>query len=394
MVDFHDNNDEAAFRTQVRSFIADEFLPRRHRMREEARAAQPFDRPPTQREWEKELANRGWIAPAWPEQYGGAGLSIMQQFIFNEEMAEARAPRPGGIAIGMVGPTLITIGTEEQQQEHLPPILSGDTIWCQGYSEPGSGSDLASLQTRAVKDGDDFIVNGQKIWTSGAHKSDWMILLARTDPDAPKHKGITYFVLDMHSPGVSTRPLVNMAGTHEFNEVFFEDVRIPQRNVLGEVNRGWYGAVTTLDFERSSIGSAVGMQQSVQDIIRYAKENRGTGLSSVDRRETKLALTDRYIETQTARMISYRIVSMQNQGLIPNHEASMAKLFAMELNQRITATAVKVLGLHGQLQGRNAPRRGRHAYGFIRSIANTIEGGTSEIQRNIIATRGLGLPRG
>ena len=394
MVDFHDNNEEAAFRTEVRSFIQDEFLPRRNQMRTEARAAQPFDRPPTQREWERELADRGWIAPAWPKQYGGAGLPVMQQFIFNEEMAEARAPRPGGIAIGMVGPTLITIGTDEQQEEHLPPILSGDVIWCQGYSEPGSGSDLASLQTRAVKDGDDFVVNGQKIWTSGAHKSDWMILLARTDPDAPKHKGITYFVLDMHSPGVSTRPLVNMAGTHEFNEVFFEDVRIPQRNVLGEVNRGWYGAVTTLDFERSSIGSAVGMQQSVEDIIRYAKDNRGSGLSSVDRRETKLALTDRYIETQTARMISYRIVSMQNQGLIPNHEASMAKLFAMELNQRIQSTAVKVLGLHGQLQGQDAPRRGRHAYAFIRSIANTIEGGTSEIQRNIIATRGLGLPRG
>ena len=394
MVDFHDNSEEAAFRTEVKSFIQNEFQPRRAQMREEARSAQPFDRPPTQREWEKELANRGWVAPAWPKQYGGAGLSVMQQFIFNEEMAEARAPRPGGIAIGMAGPTIITIGTDDQQQEHLPPILSGDAIWCQGYSEPGSGSDLASLQTRAVKDGDDFVVNGQKIWTSGAHRSDWMILLARTDPDAPKHKGITYFVLDMKSPGVQTRPLVNMAGTHEFNEVFFEDVRIPQRNVLGEVNRGWYGAVTTLDFERSSIGSAVGMQQSVEDVIRYAKENRGSGLSSVDRRETKIALTDRYIETQTARMISYRIVSMQNQGLIPNHEASMAKLFAMELNQRITATAVKVLGLHGQLQGKNAPRRGRHAYGFIRSIANTIEGGTSEIQRNIIATRGLGLPRG
>ena len=315
----------------------------------------------------------------------------MQQFIFNEEMAEARAPRPGGIAIGMAGPTLITIGTEAQQQEHLPPILSGESIWCQGYSEPGSGSDLASLQTRAIKDGDDWVVNGQKIWTSGAHKADWMILLARTDPDAPKHRGITYFMMDMHAPGVEVRPLVNMAGTHEFNEVFFEDVRIPSRNILGEVNRGWYGAVTTLDFERSSIGSAVGMQQSVDDIIRFAKQERGTGVSSVDERETKLALTDRYIETQTARMISYRIVSMQNQGLIPNHEASMAKLFAMELNQRITATAMQVLGLYGQLRGGDpyAPRRGRHSYAFVRSIANTIEGGTSEIQRNIIATRGL-----
>ncbi len=394
MVDFHDNGEESAFRETVQEFINTEFLPRRDRMRTEARSAAMFDRPPIQRDWEKQLANRGWIAPAWPERYGGAGLSVMQQFILNEEMAEARAPRPGGIAIGMAGPTIITIGTDEQQEEHLPPILSGDAIWCQGYSEPGSGSDLASLQTRAVKDGDDFVVNGQKIWTSGAHKSDWMIMLARTDPDAPKHKGITYFVLDMHSPGVSTRPLVNMAGTHEFNEVFFEDVRIPQRNVLGEVNRGWYGAVTTLDFERSSIGSAVGMQQSVEDVIRYAKEHRGSGLSTVDQRETQLALTDRYIETQTARMISYRIVSMQNQGLIPNHEASMAKLFAMELNQRIQSTAIKVLGLHGQLQGKDAPRRGRHAYAFVRSVANTIEGGTSEIQRNIIATRGLGLPRG
>ena len=347
------------------------------------------------RSFQTEMAKRRWLTMAWPEEHGGLDAPHSQQMIMAEEMAYHRAPGGGSnMGVQWVGPSLMLYGTDEQKDEHLAGIADAETWWCTLYSEPGSGSDLASLQTRAVKDGDDFVVNGQKIWTSGAHKSDWMILLARTDPDAPKHKGITYFVLDMHSPGVSTRPLVNMAGTHEFNEVFFEDVRIPQRNVLGEVNRGWYGAVTTLDFERSSIGSAVGMQQAVEDIVRYAKENRGTGLSSVDRRETQLALTDRYIETQTARMISYRIVSMQNQGLIPNHEASMAKLFAMELNQRIQSTAIKVLGLHGQLQGKEAPRRGRHSYGFIRSIANTIEGGTSEIQRNIIATRGLGLPRG
>ncbi len=397
MVDFRDDSTEAAFREEVRGFIEGEFQPRRSRMREEARSAAMFDRPPAQREWDKALADRGWIAPAWPERYGGAGLSVMQQFIFNEEMAEARAPRPGGIAIGMAGPTIITIGTEEQQKEHLPPILSGESIWCQGYSEPGSGSDLASLQTRAVKDGDDWVVNGQKIWTSGAHRADWMILLARTDPDAPKHKGITYFMLDMHSPGVEVRPLVNMAGTHEFNEVFFEDVRIPSRHILGEVDRGWYGAVTTLDFERSSIGSSVGMQQTVEDIIKFAQDNRGTGLSSVGVNEdTRFQLADRWIETQTARMISYRIVTMQDQGLIPNYEASMAKLYAMELNQRIWRTAMQVTGLYGQLKGGDpyAAKRGRYNYGFIRSIANTIEGGTSEIQRNIIATRGLGLPRG
>ena len=397
MVDFKDTGEEAAFRSTVQEFIGSEYEPRRQQIREEARGAAMFDRTPSMRAWEGELAQRGWIAPAWPEQYGGAGLSVMQQFIFNEEMAEARAPRPGGIAIGMAGPTIITIGTEEQQAEHLPPILSGEAIWCQGYSEPGSGSDLASLQTRAVKDGDDWVVNGQKIWTSGAHRADWMILLARTDPDAPKHKGITYFMLDMHSPGVEVRPLVNMTNTHEFNEVFFEDVRIPSRHILGEVNRGWYGAVTTLDFERSSIGSAVGMRQGVEAIIDVAKEYSGSGKSSLgDNQETRVALADRYIEAQTAMMISYRIVSMQSQGMIPNHEASMAKLYAMELNQRIRSTAMKVLGLYGQL-GRGdpyAPKRGRYQYGFLRSIANTIEGGTSEIQRNIIATRGLGLPRG
>ena len=395
MVEFKDTGEEATFRTVVRDFIGSEYEPRREQIRTEGRQAAMFDRTPSMRAWEGELAQRGWIAPAWPEQYGGAGLSVMKQFIFNEEMAEARAPRPGGIAIGMAGPTLITIGTEEQQAEHLPPILSGEAVWCQGYSEPGSGSDLASLQTRAVKDGDDWVVNGQKIWTSGAHRADWMIMLARTDPDAPKHKGITYFMLDMHSPGVEVRPLVNMTNTHEFNEVFFEDVRIPSRHILGEVDRGWYGAVTTLDFERSSIGSAVGMRQGVEHVIDFAKENRGSGISSLgENEETRFALADRYIEAQTAMMISYRIVSMQSQGLIPNYEASMAKLYAMELNQRIQATAMKVMGLYGQLGSGDpyAPRRGRYQYSFLRSIANTIEGGTSEIQRNIIATRGLGLP--
>src|SRR5688572_24803272 len=267
-MDFRDTPEEAVFRTEVRNFL-EEAAPKG-----QGRSADPFSQDGN-REFMKKLADRKWIAPAWPVEYGGAGMSVMEQFIFNSELAEARAPRPFGIAVGFAGPTLIVHGTEEQKQKYLPEILEGNTVWCQGYSEPGAGSDLASLQTRAVRDGDDFIVNGQKIWTSGAHVSKWMILLARTDPDAPKHRGITYFIVDMKSPGVQVRPLINAADSHEFNEVFFEDVRVPRENIIGEVDRGWYLAQTTLSFERSSIGSAVGARQTVEDLAKFARENRG-----------------------------------------------------------------------------------------------------------------------
>jgi alkylation response protein AidB-like acyl-CoA dehydrogenase len=355
---------------------------------------------PAMKDWTKALAERKWIAPAWPAEYGGAGLTVMQQFIFNEEMAEARAPRPGGIATGFAGPTLIVHGTEQQKQKYLPEILTGEVLWCQGYSEPGAGSDLASLQTRAVADGDDFVVNGQKIWTSGAHASKWMILLTRTDPNAPKHRGITYFIVDMKSPGISVRPLVNMAASHEFNEVFFDSVRVPRENMIGEENRGWYLAQTTLSFERSNIGSAVGQRQTVQDLITFARE---AGDRSTLSHNPALAteLTDRYVEATVALMLSYKIISIQaKEGVAPGHEASVAKLFGTELNQRIYRTGMKMLGPYGQLNRSQSeaarkwlPLRGRIEYMYLRTVANTIEGGTSEIQRNIIATRGLGLPR-
>jgi len=401
-MDFKDTGEEAAFRQEVRTFIKTE-LPNDLKPGNEDRrdSGEMFARGPAMREWTKALAARKWIAPAWPAEYGGAGLSVMQQFIFNEEMAEARAPRPGGIATGFAGPTLIVHGTEEQKQKYLPEILTGDVIWCQGYSEPGSGSDLASLQTRAVHDGDDFVVNGQKIWTSGAHASKWMILLARTDPEAPKHRGISYFIVDMKSPGVSVRPLVNMADSHEFNEVFFDSVRVPRENLIGEENRGWYLAQTTLSFERSNIGSAVGARQTVEDLVRFARETTN-GQSTLPWNDAlRTELTDRYIEAGIAQMLSYKIVSMQaKEGVPPGHEASVAKLYGTELNQRIYRTAMKMLGLYGQLDRRTPeaarswlPQRGRIEYMYLRSIANTIEGGTSEIQRNIIATRGLGLPR-
>jgi alkylation response protein AidB-like acyl-CoA dehydrogenase len=328
-------------------------------------------------------------------------MTVMEQFIFNEEFAEARAPRPFGIAVGFAGPTLIVHGTEEQKLKHLPEILSGEVVWCQGYSEPGAGSDLAGLQTRAVRDGDDYVVNGQKIWTSGAHWSKWMILLARTDPDAPKHKGISYFIVDMKAPGVEVRPLINMTGTHEFNEVFFDNVRIPRENLIGEENRGWYLAQTTLSFERSNIGSAVGARQTVEDFVKFARENKGQGITTLEHDPSvKYELTDRFLEAEVGRMMSYKIVSIQaKEGVAPGHEASVAKLFSTEMNQRIYRTAMKLLGLYGQLDRQKSdldkyvPLKGRVKYMYLRSVANTIEGGTSEIQRNIVATRGLGLPR-
>jgi alkylation response protein AidB-like acyl-CoA dehydrogenase len=395
-MDFRDTPEEAAFRQEVRGVIERE-APKLETGA--GFAGDYIEQFVVSQQWFKKLGELRWVAPAWPKEYGGAGMTVMQQFIFNEEIALARAPRPMHliIGVGMAGPTLIVHGTEEQKKYYLPRILSGEDIWCQGYSEPEAGSDLASLRTRAVRDGDDYILNGQKIWTSIAHLAKWMICLARTDPDAPKHKGITYFIVDMKSPGIETRPLVNMAGGREFNEVFFDNVRVTKSNIIGEENRGWYAAVTTLDFERSAIGSAVGQRQAVEDLIRYAKEHSEDGTSTIALNAVlRYELADRLVEAEVGRMLSYRVVSLQQKGLIPNYEASVVKLYNMELNQRIARTGMNVLGAYGQLHrgSKWAPLRGRINYAYLRSIGSTIEGGTSEIQRNIIASRGLGLPRG
>jgi alkylation response protein AidB-like acyl-CoA dehydrogenase len=395
-MDFQDTPEEAAFRKEVQEFIKTE-APKLEPGADMAdEGAEVFI---ASQGWFKKLAEKRWIATAWPEEYGGGGMTVKEQFIFNEETAMARAPRPLHmiIAVGMAGPTIIVHGTEEQKKFYLPRILSMEDIWCQGYSEPEAGSDLASLRTRAVRDGDDYVINGQKIWTSIAHMSKWMIMLARTDPDAPKHKGITYFILDMKSPGVEVRPLINMAGGQEFNEVFFDSVRVPKSNIIGEENRGWYAAMSTLDFERSAIGSAIGLRQTVEDIIRYAREHTENG-SSMLRLNPMLRyeLVDRLLEAEVGQMLSYRIISLQAKGLVPNYEASIVKLYNMELNQRIARTGMSVLGPYGQLDRASkwAPLKGRLAHMYLRSVGSTIEGGTSEIQRNIIAQRGLGLPRG
>ncbi|MEX0799868.1 MAG: acyl-CoA dehydrogenase family protein [Dehalococcoidia bacterium] len=404
-MNFRDAPEDAAFRGEVKAFLADE-MPKGFGKAKGPAGKSPaseealrggVDRYGVYQDWMHKLAARGWIAPAWPKEYGGAGMTVMQQFIFNEEMARARAPRPGGIGVGFAGPTIITYGTDDQKREHLPGILAGDAVWCQGFSEPGSGSDLASLQTRAAKDGDDYIINGQKIWTTGAQFAQRMILLARTDADAPKHKGISYFLLDMKSPGVSVRPLVNMASTPGFSEVFFEDVRVPRKDLLGEENRGWYVATTTLDFERSSIGAAIAQQQGVEDLILFVK-----GGGAVLHPTIKLELAERSIEAETARLLSYRVITLQAKGMVPNHEASCAKLYASELSQRVSETGVRMVGLYGQLDRdntegsatqRHAPNKGRLMRAYLNAVSSTIAGGTSEVQRNIVAQRGLGLPR-
>ena len=393
-MDFRDSPEDAAFRQEVRDFLRTE-LPHDLRAADDAILGVGIGEDERERDWLKTLATRGWVAPAWPKAYGGAGLSVMQQFVFNEEMARAAAPRPNFLAIGLAGPTIIVHGTEEQKREHLSGILSGENFWCQGFSEPGAGSDLASLQTRAVQDGDDYIINGQKIWTSGAHRSQRMMLLARTDADVPKHKGISYFLLNMQSPGITVRPLTNMADTPSFNEVFFDNVRVPKSDLLGELNRGWYVATTTLDFERSGIINGVSLQRLVHELAAFVRERKDVrddgGLESV-----RHELADRAIEAEISIVLSYRVVTMQAKGIVPNQEASITKLFGSELAQRIARTGVKLGGLYGQLRegSPRAPLGGRLDALYRIAIGSTLAGGTSEIQRGVIAQRGLGMPRG
>ncbi len=387
-MDFRFTPEQEALRQEIRQFLKENLPP-------DFRPVRPTD----QDNWEfqlqfnKKLAQRKWIAPAWPPEYGGLGWSHVQQMIFNEELAYAGAPDGGRVfSVGMIGPTLIVHGTEEQKREHLPRITNAEVVWCQGYSEPGAGSDLASLQTRAVRDGDDYIVNGQKIWTTGAHHADWMFMLVRTDPDAPKHRGITFLLVDMKTPGITVRPIVNMAGYHEFNEVFFEDVRVPVKNRVGEENKGWYVAMTLLDFERSNVASIAGNQRTLETLAQHMREWKPGGPY---RDALRHKLADLWIANETGRMLSYRIAWMQDHGKIPNYEASVIKVFATELGQKIMNFGVNLLGLYGQLEpnSKYALYGGAIEKGHLVAVAPTIYSGTSEIQRNIIATRGLGLPR-
>jgi alkylation response protein AidB-like acyl-CoA dehydrogenase len=400
-MDWTDSTEQAAFRTRVHEVIEAQ-LPERYEDGEGDVARDRRSDDPGAREaaeqWTEALSQQGWVAPHWPKEYGGAELSPMEQFIFKQEMATAGAPAVGGQGVSQLGPTIIVHGTEEQKREHLPKILSGEVDWRQGYSEPGSGSDLASLQTRAVRDGDDYVINGQKIWTSLAHVADWLYMLTRTDPDAPKHRGISFLLVDKHTPGISIQPLVDMSDRHHFNETFFEDVRVPATNLVGEENRGWYVGMTLLDFERSNITGAVSSRRTLDRLTGYLATEEGASRSRLAGQDAlRHELADRFIETDVMFNFSFRIISMQDSGLIPNYEASTSKLFASELGQRIANTGTKIFGLHSNVwdvEDPRAPAGAEFTRSYVRSVSATIAAGTSEIQRNIIATRGLGLPRG
>ncbi len=348
------------------------------------------------RSFQKKLAEKRWLTLGWPEEHGGLAASHMMQVIYNEEMTYFRAPTQLGVGPDRVGPTIILYGTDEQKRRHLPGIMAGETVWCQGFSEPEAGSDLASLKTAAVADGDYFVINGQKIWTSLAHRADWCVLLARTDREAPKHKGISYLLLDMKTPGVEVRPLVDMLGRNTFNEVFFDNARIPRDCLVGELNRGWYVAAATLDFERSGINRVVTGFRMHEELVEYAAQARSDGGRLLDDIRVRHKLAELAIEFQAGRMLAYRVASMQEKGQIPNAEASMSKLYGTELQRRLAEAGMEILGLGGQIEpgSRGASLQGRVEQFYLLASALTVAAGTSEIMRNIIATRGLGLPRG
>jgi alkylation response protein AidB-like acyl-CoA dehydrogenase len=323
----------------------------------------------------------------------------MQQFVLNEELALHRVPRPMHliIGLGMAGPTIIAYGTDAQKQRHLQKILTCEEIWCQGYSEPNAGSDLASLQTRAVRDGDHYVVNGQKVWTSLAQISDWMMLLARTDPSVPKHKGLTYFLLDMRSPGITVRPLRQITGDAEFNEVFFENVRVPAENILGGEGQGWQVGITTLMYERLTLGFGLHMRLRIalDSLLELARRMEKSGRVLTQDPLVRQKLAQSWIDTECLRLTGARGITRLLRGEMPGPEASAGKMVWVETHQKLQELAMELEGPYAQLvRGSDwAVDGGAWQHAFLRSRANSIEGGTTEIQKNIIAERVLGLPK-
>ena len=351
------------------------------------------------RTWQKKMHEGGLIGATWPKEYGGQGLTFVEEMILHEEMALQKAPPMLNIlGVGMAGPTIIAYGTEEQKKRYPEKILTCEEIWCQGYSEPNAGSDLASLQTRAVKDGEYYVINGQKVWTSLAHMADWMMLLARTDAEAPKHKGITYFLLDMHLPGVTVKPLKQITGDAEFNEVFFDNVRVHASHILGGLNNGWAVGLTTLMYERLALGFGLQMRLRIalESMIEMARRVEKTGRVVTRDPVMRQKIAQLWIDTEALKYTGARAITKLLKGELPGPEASTGKMGWVETHQKLQELAMEIEGAYSQLMkgSERAIDGGVWQHGFLRSRANSIEGGTTEVQKNIIGERVLGLPKG
>jgi alkylation response protein AidB-like acyl-CoA dehydrogenase len=393
-MDLNLSPEELRFRDELRAWLRANVPPDWSAWREK-----PIEESfPYLRAWQQKLHEGRWAAVSWPEEYGGRGATLMQQAIFWEEIARVEAPpMANALGLGLIGPTIIAFGTEEQKKRFIPKILSAEEIWCQGFSEPNAGSDLASLQTEARLDGDHYIVNGQKVWTSYGWVGNWCELVVRTDPNAPKHKGLTVLLIDMRSPGVEIRPLRQMTGESEFNEMFFRDVRVPPENVLGKVNDGWNVAVSTLMHERGSYGARLHplFKRNINRLIELSRKFEKNGHPAAQDPLTRQKLAQCYAEIEIMRLNQLRAFSRITATGAPGPEGSIQKIFWSELNQRLQQIAQEIFGPYGQLLSgdRHAVDNGIWSYGYLRTRGNTIEAGTSEVQRSIIGHFVLGLPK-
>ncbi len=395
-MDFRFSPEQDAFRAEVRRFLSDTLTP------EFWRAQRERGRPGWSPEFSRAAAERGWLAVAWPAEYGGQGLGYFEQMIYMEEMAYAGAPQEHHRrAVQQVGPSIILFGTDEQKLDYLPKIAAAEISFAMGLSEAHAGSDLANVETRAVRDGDDFVVTGAKRFTSGAHYSDYLWTVVRTDRDAPKHRGISMLVVPLDAPGVTVRPLIDMQDRHHFNEVFLDEVRVPARNIVGDENRGWYVNAATMDFERSGIARIASLRRLLDRCLDAMRDVRAEGVGR-SRAAARDRLAGLAATVEVSANLAYRVVSMQASGGVPNYEVSITKLLASETSQALHNLGVNFQGLHGLLaapeEGASPQDRrggdGQWGPGYIAAVPDTIAQGSSEIQRNVIATRGLGLPRG
>jgi alkylation response protein AidB-like acyl-CoA dehydrogenase len=379
----HDSPAEAEFRNDVRTWL-EANLPASLR----GRATRP---PPEElMPWYRTLSKKGWVAPHWPKQYGGMGATLNEQIIMSEELAQVGAPQLAAQGLNHIGPILIEFGNEEQKAQHLPPIIEGSVIWAQGYSEPGAGSDLASLQTRATLDGDHFVVRGQKIWTTWGHHSDWMFALVRTDPQAqPRHAGISFLLLDLHSPGVKIRPIKTIAGDDEFSEVFFDDVIVPAKNLIGQLNDGWRIANALLGHERLSTSNP---QYAMMALDRIKTMARMTGIMADPAFRDRLAAASINVTALSA--LFSHAVELTNQKQSPGPESSIIKIFGSELLQSLNELLIEASGGHATALEPVATDFGEVdvSASYFQSRRVTIYGGSSEIQRNVVAKRVLNLP--